>query len=68
MPEESEDFIFLDDELEDNGPKKPESRKLKLPRMKLLKRERESDIPLPGTKLDTPQENEEIEISIDGVH
>ena len=68
MPEESEDFIFLDDELEDNGPKKPESRKLKLPRMKLPKRERESDIPLPKPTLDTPQENEEIEISIDGIH
>jgi len=69
MAEESEDFIYLDDEVgENNNPKNPDSRRITFPKMKLPKRGPAKQPPSSESKMDTLQETEEIEISMDGVY
>jgi len=68
MAEESDDFIFLDDEVGENKPEKSDSRRITFPKMKFSKREPVKQTPSSEAKSDTFQEIEEIELSMDGIY
>lgn len=67
MVEDSEDFLYLDDEEGDLPSKKPGSSKIKLPKIAIPKRKTTKNTkPIEKTSEEQP-ESEAIEISLDGI-
>ena len=67
MVEDSEDFLFLDDEEGDLPSKKPGSSKIKLPKIAIPKRKTTKNTkPIEKTSEEQP-DSEAIEISLDGI-
>ncbi len=67
MVEDSEDFLYLDDEEGDLPSKKPGSSKIKLPKIAIPKRKTTKNTkPIEKTS-EEPPDSEAIEISLDGV-
>ena len=65
MDEDSEDFLYLDDE-EGEEPQKKQSRKISLPKMPIPKRKPAGNDKPRREQASTPQESDGIEISLDG--
>ena len=67
MVEDSEDFLYLDDEEGDLPSKKPASSKIKLPKIAIPKRKTTKNTkPIEKTS-EAPPDSEAIEISLDGI-
>ena len=65
--EDSEDFLYLDDEEGDLPSKKPGSSKIKLPKIAIPKRKTTKNTkPIEKTS-EEPPDSEAIEISLDGI-
>ena len=67
MVEDSDDFLYLDDEETDNSFEKNSSRKISLPKISLPKRKAAKRTNSTETRVVEPLESEGIEISLDGV-
>ena len=67
MVEDSDDFLYLDDEEGDNSFEKSSSRKISLPKISLPKRKTAKRANSTETRVVEPLESDGIEISLDGV-
>ena len=66
MDEDSEDFLYLDDEEGDEPSKRPISRKISLPKISIPKRKAPANDNLSKPHSETSPESDGIEISLDG--
>ena len=67
MVEDSEDFLYLDDEEGDLPSKKPGSSKIKLPKIAIPKRKTTKNTKTIEKTSEEPPDSEAIEISLDGI-
>ena len=68
MVEDSDDFLYLDDEEGEDTSKKPASRKMSLPRIAIPKKRKQAiNDQLPESQSGVPSDSDGIEISLDGI-
>ncbi len=67
MVEDSDDFLYLDDEEGEDSSEKPAPRKISLPKISLPKRKPAKNIDSSKPREENPLDSDEIEISLDGI-
>ena len=67
MVEDSDDFLYLDDEEGDNSSEKYASRKISLPKISLPKRKPAKNTHPSKTREVEPLDSDGIEVSLDGI-
>ena len=68
MPEDPEDFLFLDDEEDETDQVKPASRRISLPKIDILKASSARKRTTSEPQIDEDSEDHDLEISMDGVY
>ena len=68
MSEESEDYLFLDDDEDGGEPAKPAQRKISLPKMGIPKAIQRRQRPTTEPQAPEAMDDDALEISMDGVH
>jgi len=67
MPEDSEDFLYLDDEEGDSGSEKSASKKISIPKISIPKRKKTPKDRSSNPPIVDSQDSDEIELSLDGI-
>jgi len=67
MVDDSDDFLYLDDEEGEDSSEKPAPRKISLPKISLPKRKPAKNIDSSKPREENPLDSDEIEISLDGI-